>query len=117
LQVSADSKRKPTARFPDRTLRGCEVAGDKRIAYLEELVHALDSCGLMARVVRTRSGPAFLRVVNPDAAGLTENVTCAPVPESAEHYFWWSWGERLHRVDDPGAAARKLARVLEPKTV
>ncbi|GAA0946739.1 hypothetical protein [Actinocorallia libanotica] len=93
------------------------MAGNERIAYLEELVHALDARGLVARVVQTRSGPAFLRVVNPDAASLTENVTCAPVPESAEHYFWWSWGERLHRVDDPDAAARKVARVLEPKTV
>lgn len=93
------------------------MASDERTVYLEELVHELDACGLVARVVQTRSGPAFLRVVNPDAASLTENVTCAPVPETTEHYFWWSWGERLHRVDDPGAAARKVARVLEPKTV
>lgn len=93
------------------------MVSDERVAYLEELVHALDDCGLVARVVQTRSGPAFLRVVNPDAASLTENVTCAPAPETREHYFWWSWGERLHPVDDPGTAARKVARVLEPKTV
>ncbi|GAB3275788.1 hypothetical protein GCM10027589_01110 [Actinocorallia lasiicapitis] len=92
------------------------MISDRRVGYLEELVEELDACGLVARVVRTRSGPAFLRVVNPSAASLTENVTCAPVPETREHYFWWSWGERLHRVDDPGAAARKLARVLEPCT-
>ncbi|GAA3229638.1 hypothetical protein [Actinocorallia longicatena] len=92
------------------------MTGDLKVGYLEELVGELDACGLIARVVRTRSGPAFLRVVNPRAASLTENVTCAPAPESREHYFWWSWGERLHRVDDPGAAARKVARVLEPLT-
>jgi hypothetical protein len=28
-------------------------------------------------------------------------------------YFWWSWGEPLHGVDDPGGAAVKVARVLE----
>jgi len=65
-------------------------------------------------VVRTRSGPAFLRVVNPEAASLAEDVTCAPVPETADHYFWWSWGERMHRVDDVGGAALKLAHVLQP---
>lgn len=93
------------------------MVSEERVAYLEELVHALDARGLVARVVHTRSGPAFLRVVNPDAASLTENVTCAPGPDTADHYFWWSWGERLHRVDEPDAAARKVARVLEPKTV
>lgn len=89
-----------------------EVVSDERLGYLEELVHELDSRGLVARVVRTRSGPAFLRVVNPAAACLSENVTCAP--EGAEEYFWWSWGEPMHRVDDPGGAAMKVARVLEP---
>jgi hypothetical protein len=90
------------------------VVTDRRTCYLEELEHELDTRGLVARVVRTRSGPAFLRVVNPDAASLAEDVTCAPAPESHDHYYWWSWGERLHRVDDPGGAARKLARVLQP---
>ncbi|GLZ07607.1 hypothetical protein Acsp03_50730 [Actinomadura sp. NBRC 104412] len=87
---------------------------DRRTGYLEELEHELDTWGLVARVVRTRSGPAFLRVVNPEAASLAEDVTCAPAPETHVHYYWWSWGERLHRVDDPGGAAVKLARVLQP---
>ncbi|MFC5746986.1 hypothetical protein [Actinomadura rugatobispora] len=87
---------------------------DRRTGYLEELEHELDTRGLVARVVRTRSGPVFLRVVNPDAASLAEDVTCAPAPESHDHYYWWSWGERMHRVDDPGGAAVKLARVLQP---
>jgi hypothetical protein len=89
------------------------VVTDRRTDYLEELEHELDTRGLVARVVRTRSGPAFLRVVNPDAASLAEDVTCAPAPETHVHYYWWSWGERMHRVDDPGGAARKLARVLQ----
>jgi len=90
------------------------VVSDERVGYLQELGHELDTRGLVARVVRTRSGPAFLRVVNPEAASLAEDVTCAPAPESPEHYYWWSWGERMHRVDDPGGAAVKLARVLQP---
>ncbi|WP_242614273.1 hypothetical protein [Actinomadura roseirufa] len=90
------------------------MVSDGGVGYLEELEHELDTRGLVARVVRTRSGPAFLRVVNPEAASLAEDVTCAPAPESPDHYFWWSWGELMHRVDDPGGAAVKLAHVLQP---
>jgi len=90
------------------------VATDDRVGYLEDLGQAVGACGLLARVVRTRSGPAFLRVVNPEAGSLAEDVTCAPAPGAGEHYYWWSWGERLHRVDDPCGAASKLAHVLQP---
>lgn len=88
------------------------MVSNDRVGYLEELEHELDSRGLVARVVRTRSGPVFLRVVNPEAASLAEDITCAPTPDGPDHYYWWSWGERMHRVDDPGGAAVKLAHVL-----
>jgi hypothetical protein len=91
------------------------MAGDTHHDHLERLVRELDARGLIASVVKTRSGPTFLRVVNPEATSLSEIVTCAPAPDSAEHYFWWSWGELLHQVDDPSGAAGKLARVLEPR--
>jgi hypothetical protein len=94
--------------------RGTQVVSDRRVGYLRELEHELDARGLVARVVRTRSGPAFLRVVNPAAASLAEDVTCAPAPGALDHYFWWSWGERMHRVDDVRGAAVKLAHVLQP---
>jgi hypothetical protein len=84
---------------------------DKRVGYLEELVPELGTHGLVARVVRTSAGPVFLRVVNPSAASLSENVTCAPAPDG--HYYWWSWGEPMHRADDPHGAATKVARVLD----
>jgi hypothetical protein len=90
------------------------MVSDISLDHLEQLVRELCARGLVARVVTTRSGPAFLRVVNPEATSLSENVTCAPAPNSAEHYFWWSWGELMHQVTDPRGAARKVARVLEP---
>lgn len=91
---------------------------ERRVGYLEGLVRELSARGLVARVIRSRSGPAFCRVVNPDAASLSENVMCAPAPGAVEQslwLFWWSWGEPLHDVDDPGGAAVKVARVLEAR--
>jgi hypothetical protein len=45
-------------------------------------------------------------VINPNATSLSENVVC----KSAD--YWWSWGEKMHRADDPAGAATKVARVL-----
>lgn len=83
------------------------------MAYLKELVHELDARGLVARVGRTRSGVAFVRVANPLAVTMRESVTCAPSPAGLhDWYYWWSWGECMHRVDDPAGAASKVAHVL-----
>lgn len=89
---------------------------EHRVGYLEGLVRELGERGLVARVIRSRSGPAFCRVVNPAAASMSENVMCAPGPGASDQpplYFWWSWGEPMHGVDDPCGAAVKVARVLQ----
>jgi len=84
------------------------------MAYLKELAEELDARGLVARVVRGRCGPAFVRVVNPLATTMQESVTCAPAPVGLhDWYYWWSWGECMHRVDDPTGAASKVAHVLD----
>jgi len=83
---------------------------EDHLGHLERLVSELDARGLLARVVRTPSGRAFVRVINPKATSLTENVTCRP--QATTDYYWWSWGERMHRADDPAGAATKVARVL-----
>lgn len=91
------------------------MAEERRLGHLEMLVHELGRRGLMARVIRSRSGPAFCRVVNPETAGMSENVMCAPAPGEAGRHswlFWWSWGEPMHDVTDPQGAAAKVARVL-----
>ncbi|GAA3825400.1 hypothetical protein GCM10022226_52630 [Sphaerisporangium flaviroseum] len=83
---------------------------DDSFQHLERLVDELDARGLLARVVRTQSGRTFVRVINPNATSLAENVTCRP--QATPAYYWWSWGERMHQVDDPAGAATKVARVL-----
>src|SRR6266496_3878990 len=83
------------------------------MAYLKDLAAELQARGLLARVVRGRRGPAFVRVVNPLATTIHESVSCAPSPAGLhDWYYWWSWGECMHRVGDPAGAASKVARVL-----
>ncbi|GAA3470328.1 hypothetical protein [Nonomuraea roseola] len=80
--------------------------------HLERLVSELDARGLLARVVRTHSGKVFVRVINPNATSLAENVTCRSASEVPDWWYCWSWGERMHQADDPAGAATKVARVL-----
>jgi hypothetical protein len=88
--------------------------GDDSFEHLERLVSELDARGLLARVVQTQSGRRFVRVINPNATSLSENVTCRPtsVSEIPDWWYCWSWGERMHTADDPAGAATKVARVL-----
>ncbi len=84
------------------------------MAYLRNLADELDARGLKARVIRASSGVAFVRVVNPLATAMHEQVTCAPSPAGLhDWYYWWSWGECMHCVDDPAGAAAKVAHVLD----
>ena len=85
--------------------------GNDDSGHLDQLVSELDARGLLARVVRTQNGRTFVRVINPNATSLAETVTCRP-QATTEYYYWWSWGERMHRADDPAGAASKVARVL-----
>ena len=81
--------------------------GEDDFRHLERLVTELDCRGLHARVVRTHSGRTFVRVINPKATSLAENVTCRAqaAPSHRDWYYWWSWGEKMHTVEDPAGAA------------
>lgn len=86
--------------------------GGDNVGHLERLAAELCSHGLLARVVRTQSGRLFVRVINPAATSLSENVTCRPNADVPDWWYCWSWGERMHTADDPAGAATKVARVL-----
>jgi hypothetical protein len=99
---------------PATILREDEKVADDNFGHLERLVSELGARGLLARVVQTQSGRRFVRVINPNATSLSENVTCRPANASELPDWWycWSWGERMHTADDPAGAATKVARVL-----
>ncbi|MEW1837452.1 hypothetical protein AB0392_05795 [Nonomuraea angiospora] len=88
--------------------------GDDNFEHLKRLVSELDAHGLLARVVQTQGGRIFARVINPNATSLSENVSCRSTSASDVPDWWycWSWGERMHKADDPAGAATKVARVL-----
>jgi hypothetical protein len=96
------------------TTAGRHQVGSDGFGHLERLVAELGARDLLARIVRTPSGRLFVRVINPRATSLIENVTCrpAPVPDVLDWWFCWSWGDRMHKADDPAGAATKVARVL-----
>ena len=90
------------------------IQAGKAVAYLRELARELHALGFVAKVTRSRSGVAFALVVNPSVGALKEMVTCAPSPVGLhDWYYWWSWGECMHRVGDPAGAAAKVAHVLD----
>ncbi|MFD2349777.1 hypothetical protein ACFSTC_11010 [Nonomuraea ferruginea] len=72
----------------------------------------LDARGLLARVVRTQSGRLFVRVINPKATSLSENVTCRVATDIPDWWYCWSWGNGCTPSSDPAGAATKVARVL-----
>jgi hypothetical protein len=111
--AGTDRERRPAARqAPRRTPSALIRAEQWRTCGIWAV--ELDARGLVARVLRNRSGVAFVRVVNPLAVTLRESVTCAPSPAGLhDWYYWWSWGACTHRVDDPAGAASKVAHVLD----
>jgi hypothetical protein len=52
-----------------------------------------------------------LRVVNPAAPALAEDVY-AGCCEDGSWWFWWSWAERIAAATDLDQAAARIAHVL-----
>ena len=87
-----------------------------RSYHLHRLATALDTQGLHSTVQTTY--PAALHVFTPGAAMLAESIDCIPGTDDSGRLHWyyrWSWGELLHDVDDPSAAAAKIADVLSAR--
>lgn len=88
----------------------------QRATALKELGLVLDGKGFRVRINRPIGGPAFLRVANPAAGGLSENVTCKPGCDD-ELFYFYSWGDPITPVSEMESAAERLMRVLSPLEV
>ncbi len=68
--------------------------------------------GLHARLLIQPQHPPRLRVINPEAATLTELISAAPL--DGVWWFWWSWAERITPVNEVASAAQRIQYVLTP---
>lgn len=90
------------------------VATDEVISHLEALAADLKGRGFTTAITPDGRYPS-VRVVNRTTAQLSEQVYAAPAPDGSV-WFWWSWAERIAPVEEPGAAAGKIAHVLAAPT-
>ena len=81
-------------------------------SHLIQLADQLRDRGLHARLLSRPQQVPRLRVINPEAASLTETISAAPV--DAVWWFWWSWAEQITPVGKLDAAAERVHYVLTP---
>jgi hypothetical protein len=86
------------------------VAADEVISHLEALAADLKGRGFTTTITPDGRYPS-VRVVSSTTAQLSEQVYAAPASDGSV-WFWWSWAERIAPVEDPGAAAARIAHVL-----
>jgi hypothetical protein len=89
---------------------------DPRRSRLERLGEAVEAkTDLRARVRQaTQSGPAVLRIVNPTAPDLKEDLGCDLLDERWS--LVWSWGDVLGPADDIEDAVSAIERVLTARS-
>jgi hypothetical protein len=91
---------------------GTPRLADSRRSHLEHLGEAVEAkTDLHARVRQaTQSGPAVLRIVNPTAPDLKEDLECDLL--DGRWSLVWSWGDVLGSADDIEDAVSAIKRVL-----
>ncbi|MEV5704678.1 hypothetical protein [Actinoallomurus sp. NPDC052274] len=82
-----------------------------RIPYLEALAERLRGVGWYARVITSPGGAGLVRVVNPSAAPLNDDIAIAP-DRAGLWWFRWSFGTRIAHVDNVDIAAARIIQVL-----
>jgi hypothetical protein len=93
------------------------VSGDRpdaAMAALGELTQVLVEKGLVARVVEPGTRPPFVRATSPEAAELSEHVTCG-LGEGGELWYRFSWGDPIAPVRHVESAAERVGHILTPQ--
>jgi hypothetical protein len=96
----------PDTASPDAA-GGAQACADR----LDQLGPALAARGMTASLVAPVGRVPSLRVVNPAAPALAEDVY-AGCCEDGSWWFWWSWAERIAAASDLDQAAARIAHVL-----
>jgi hypothetical protein len=96
----------PDTASPDAA-GGTQACADR----LDQLGPVLAARGMTASLVTPAGRVPSLRVVNPAAPALAEDVY-AGCCEDGSWWFWWSWAERIAAASDLDQAAARIAHVL-----
>ncbi len=96
----------PDTASPDAA-GGTQACADR----LDQLGPALAARGMTASLVTPAGRVPSLRVVNPAAPALAEDVY-AGCCEDGSWWFWWSWAERIAAASDLDQVAARIAHVL-----
>src|SRR5580693_2336185 len=78
---------------------------------LDRLAPELAKQGMTTNVMAPAGRVPSLRVVNPAAPALAEDVY-AGCCEDGSWWFWWSWAERIAAATELERAAERVAHVL-----
>jgi hypothetical protein len=109
--ASASAAASPDTPSPDTAspdaAGGTQACADR----LDQLGPALAARGMTASLVTPAGRVPSLRVVNPAAPALAEDVY-AGCCEDGSWWFWWSWAERIAAASDLDQAAARIAHVL-----
>lgn len=81
-----------------------------RSACLERLATALSGYPELELHVRSEGPAPWLAASNTAVPVLSERITTADTGDGLAYF--WSWGERIGDVSDPGTAAHAIAYVL-----
>jgi hypothetical protein len=85
-------------------------AAEAAVTMLEALGAELGCLGLTARLLIRSGQPPALRVANPAAPQLADDIRAAPASPGQPGY-WWSWGDPVAAAS-PGEAAALISRAL-----
>jgi len=89
-----------------------EILAAEATSHLTQLLNHLTERGLHTRLLTQQQRLPRLRVINPEAATLTEVISASPV--EGAWWFWWSWAERITPVHESVSAAERIHYVLTP---
>lgn len=79
---------------------------------LENLASDLEDRGFETQVIEASGSPS-ISIRNRVAPKLSENINAA-IADDGSWWLWWSWGDRIARIDDVETAGFKIAYVLTP---